>query len=97
MFVVTNSLRLRRFRGHPQRTPRTDQEQPGMTTIELSVPTVHCRSCKLNIEESLEDVAGVHASTVDLAAKRVAVDYDSDDRRRRHHHRDHRSRRLPVS
>jgi copper chaperone CopZ len=47
-----------------------------MTTIELSVPTVHCRSCRLNIEESLEDVAGVHASTVDLAAKLVSVDYD---------------------
>jgi copper chaperone CopZ len=49
-----------------------------MTTIELAVPTVHCRSCQLNIEESLEDVAGVRASTVDLAAKRVSVDYDGD-------------------
>ena len=48
-----------------------------MTTIELAVPTVHCRSCKLNIEESLEEVAGVHASTVDLDAKRVSVDYDA--------------------
>ena len=49
-----------------------------MTTIELSVPTVHCRSCQLNIEESLEDVTGVRASAVDLAAKRVSVDYDAD-------------------
>jgi copper chaperone CopZ len=49
-----------------------------MTTIELTVPTVHCRSCKMNIEESLEEVSGVHASTVDLAAKRVSVDYDDD-------------------
>ncbi len=48
-----------------------------MTTIELSVPTVHCRSCQLNIEESLDDVAGVHAATVDLATKLVSVDYDS--------------------
>ena len=47
-----------------------------MTTIELAVPTVHCRSCKLNIEESLEEIVGVRASTVDLAAKRVSVDYD---------------------
>jgi copper chaperone CopZ len=49
-----------------------------MTTIELNVPTVHCQACKLNIEESLEEVAGVRASTVDLDAKRVAVDYDAD-------------------
>jgi copper chaperone CopZ len=48
-----------------------------MTTIELRVPTVHCRSCQLNIEESLEDVVGVHAATVDLAARLVAIDYDS--------------------
>jgi copper chaperone CopZ len=47
-----------------------------MTTIQLGVPTVHCRSCQLNIEESLEDVAGVHAATVDLATKLVVVDYD---------------------
>ena len=49
-----------------------------MTTTELAVPTVHCRACKLNIEESLEDVAGVRASTVDLAGKRVSVHYDVD-------------------
>jgi Cu+-exporting ATPase len=47
-----------------------------MATTELAVPTVHCRACKLNIEESLEDVAGVTGSVVDLDAKRVTVDYD---------------------
>ena len=47
-----------------------------MTTIELDVPTVHCRSCKLNIEESLEEVSGVGGCNVDLDAKRVTVDYD---------------------
>ena len=94
VFVVTNSLRLRRFRGH-RATPRIDQEHPGMTTIELSVPTVHCRSCKLNIEESLEDVVGVRASTVDLAAKRVVGRLRRRHRRRRHDRRHHRGRRVP--
>ena len=47
-----------------------------MATADLAVPTVHCTACKLNIEESLEDVAGVTASAVDLDAKRVTVDYD---------------------
>jgi copper chaperone CopZ len=49
-----------------------------MTTVELAVPTVHCNACKLNIEESLEDVPGVTTSAVDLDAKRVTVDYDAD-------------------
>jgi copper chaperone CopZ len=50
-----------------------------VTTIELAVPTVHCTACKLNIEESLEEVVGVRTSTVDLAAKRVSIDYDAAD------------------
>ena len=47
-----------------------------VATIELAVPTVHCRACKLNIEESLEEVAGVAGSDVDLDRKQVRVDYD---------------------
>ena len=49
-----------------------------MATIELAVPTVHCTACRLNIEEALEDVAGVARSVVDLDAKTVTVDYDHD-------------------
>jgi copper ion binding protein len=45
-------------------------------TIDLAVPTVHCKACKLNIEESLEELTGVAASDVDLDAKRVHVEYD---------------------
>ena len=40
-----------------------------MTTLDLAVPTVHCNACKLNIEEALEELAGVNDATVDLAAK----------------------------
>jgi copper chaperone CopZ len=49
-----------------------------MTTIHLDVPTVHCTACKLNIEESLEELPGVSASDVDLDARRVVVTYDPD-------------------
>ena len=47
-----------------------------MATTDLAVPTVHCTACKLTIEESLEEVAGVTGSAVDLDAKRVTVVYD---------------------
>ena len=47
-----------------------------MATIDLAVPTVHCHACKLNIEESLEELGGVTTSDVDLDAKRVRVEYD---------------------
>jgi copper chaperone CopZ len=45
-------------------------------TIQLDVPTVHCRSCKLNIEESLEELGGVESSEVDVDTKRVEVTFD---------------------
>ncbi|MGB0112294.1 MAG: heavy-metal-associated domain-containing protein [Ilumatobacteraceae bacterium] len=47
-----------------------------METATLNVPTVHCRACKLNIEESLEDVGGVSDSSVDVDAKQVSVTFD---------------------
>jgi periplasmic mercuric ion binding protein len=49
-----------------------------VTTIQLAIPTVHCMACKLNIEEGLEELAGVTGSDVDLDAKQVAVTYDAD-------------------
>jgi copper chaperone CopZ len=47
-----------------------------METITFIVPTVNCRSCKLNIEEALEELDGVAASDVDVDAKRVTVTHD---------------------
>lgn len=49
-----------------------------METLNLDVPTVHCRSCKLNIEETLEELHGVASSEVDVDARTVTVSYDSE-------------------
>ena len=49
-----------------------------METLTLDVPTVHCRSCKLTIEETLEELDGVVRSDVDLDTKQVTVAYDPD-------------------
>ncbi len=49
-----------------------------MADVELKVPTVHCRSCKLTIEESLEELPGVRASEVDLDRLAVTVTYDPE-------------------
>ncbi len=47
-----------------------------METVDLDVPTVHCQSCKLNIEEGLEELHGVASSSVDLERHTVHVTYD---------------------
>ena len=49
-----------------------------METVTLSVPTVHCHACKLNIEEALDELGGVDESRVDLATKTVTLTYDPD-------------------
>lgn len=49
-----------------------------MDTIVINVPTVHCHACKLNIEESLEELHGVAGSNVSLDDKQVTVTYDPD-------------------
>ena len=49
-----------------------------METVTLSVPSVHCHACKLNIEEALDELTGVDSSTVDLATRSVTLTYDPD-------------------
>jgi copper chaperone CopZ len=49
-----------------------------METVTLSVPTVHCHACKLNIEETLDELDGVDESTVDVATRTVTFTYDPD-------------------
>jgi len=49
-----------------------------METLHLDVPTVHCRSCKLTIEETLEELDGIIRSDVDVDTKQVTVSYDPD-------------------
>lgn len=88
LFVVSNSLRLRRFAGY--RPPATNQataaiplstepKQEGATmpneTIEhtYSVPGISCNHCKASIERSVSDVADVATVTVDVATKTVVV------------------------
>jgi copper chaperone CopZ len=47
-----------------------------MDTVTLRTPSIHCRSCEMNIVEALEEVEGVDATVVDLEAKSVTVTFD---------------------
>lgn len=49
-----------------------------MNTVTLTTPTVHCRSCKLTIEESLNELHGIASSDVDVDDHTVTVTYDAD-------------------
>lgn len=47
-----------------------------MATLELHTPTAHCGSCKANIAETFEEVAGVESAVLDLDTKRTTISYD---------------------
>ena len=66
-----------------------------METVTLSVPTVHCHACKMNIEEALDELAGVDTCRVDLATKIGDAHLRPRRRRAPGDHRGARGRRLP--
>ena len=47
-----------------------------MKTVEFETPTASCGSCRANIAEAFEEVAGVESAVLDLRSKRTAVAYD---------------------
>ena len=49
---------------------------PDLTRLTLRVDGMHCASCSLLIDESLEDLDGVHRSTTKLRKRRTVVDFD---------------------
>jgi Cu+-exporting ATPase len=71
VFVVTNALRLRRFR--PQ-MPREEikKEEVNMTTV-LKVEGMMCTHCKAMVEKVSKGIPGAEDAVVDLQAKTVTV------------------------
>ena len=47
-----------------------------MQTVEFETPTASCGSCRANIAEAFDDVAGVESAVLDLQSKRTTVVYD---------------------
>jgi copper chaperone len=45
-------------------------------TAVVSVPEISCAACKTAIEGALKPLDGVRTAVVDIAAKRVSVDFD---------------------
>ena len=46
-----------------------------MTTVTYSVPAVSCGHCKMRIERSVGEMAGVSSVEVDVDAKQAAITY----------------------
>ena len=83
MFVVTNALRLRRFRpsqggfseGAEEQKAVIDENTP---TIVIGVEGMMCGHCTAAVEKACKDVPGVVGAFADLEKKQVTVRGDAD-------------------
>ena len=71
VFVVTNALRLRRFRPEAQ-VCEIKKEEVIMTTV-LKVEGMMCTHCKAMVEKVSKAIPGAQDAVVDLQAKTVTV------------------------
>ena len=83
VFVVTNALRLRRFRRiasevtQPQEVVVSKKEEKQMNTV-IYVEGMMCPHCKARVESVCKGIAGVTDAVVDLQAKNVTVTGEAD-------------------
>ena len=83
VFVVTNALRLRRFRRiaseevQPQEIIVTKKEEKAMNTV-IYVEGMMCPHCKARVESVCKGIPGVTDAVVDLQAKNVTVTGEAD-------------------
>ncbi len=84
VFVVSNALRLRRFRRKfaqeavTQEAPiMKKQEETVMETV-IHVEGMMCKHCKARVESVCKEVPGVQDAVVDLQAKTVTVTGNAD-------------------
>ena len=84
VFVVTNALRLRRFKAEKKEIPAENaaefepiKEEPKMETV-IKVNGMMCPHCKARVEQVCKAVPGAADAVADLQAKNVTVTGDAD-------------------
>ena len=77
VFVVTNALRLRRFKSDAVSKQEIKKEEKVMSTI-INVNGMMCPHCKAMVEKVCKAVPGTVDAVVDLQAKNVTVTGNAD-------------------
>ena len=78
VFVVTNALRLRRFKAAAVPVAAKEEKEEVVMTTVLNVNGMMCPHCKAMVEKVCKAVEGTTDAVVDLQAKNVTVTGDAD-------------------
>ena len=73
--VVTNALRLRRFKPKYKKEVKNRMEENVKT---ISIDGMHCNHCKMTVEKALNSIDGVTAVEVDLEKKEAIIKSNQD-------------------
>lgn len=71
--VVTNALRLKRFK--PKNVIGGDKKMSGYIKT-IKIEGMSCNHCKMAVEKVLKDISGVKKVTVDLGKKQAIIEAD---------------------
>ena len=70
--VVTNSLRLKRFKTQTDEDQQ-NRKETAMKTLTMHIEGMSCNHCKMAVEKALQGVGGVSAAQVNLEKKTAEV------------------------
>lgn len=73
--VVTNALRLKRFKPKYEKEVKNNMNE---NTKTVNIEGMHCNHCKMTIEKALNSLEGVVDVVVDLDKKQAVVKLSQD-------------------
>lgn len=79
LFVVTNALRLLRFKDHDERPEKDKKEEKQEMTKTLSVYGMMCSHCEANVKNAILTVKGVDTVEVDRTKNQACITWHGEE------------------
>lgn len=73
--VVTNALRLRRFKPKYEKEVKNKMSENIKT---ITIEGMHCNHCKMTVEKALNSLEGVVDTKVDLEKKQAVIEFNQN-------------------
>lgn len=73
--VVTNALRLKRFKPKYEKEVNNKMNE---NTKTVHIEGMHCNHCKMSVEKALNSLEGVVKTEVDLEKKQAVIELNKD-------------------
>lgn len=76
--VVTNALRLRKFKQINNKVDYKKEEEKKMNTKTINIEGMQCNHCKMSVEKALNSIEGVTKVEVSLENKNAVIESEKE-------------------